>query len=691
MQTNLDAGNRRPYNGRHLAGAGGVASLILLALALLACGVGAPSLPYLSTRVLATVTPFPTWTATPTLAPVEAQASQRTSYILLAELDYERHHLAVSQMITCVNRTDEPLADLVFVVEPNRQPGAFHLQSLSWTDGQTIEGYRLEGSRLQIPLPDPLPPGASAGLYLFFELDLPARSGPLGYTARQTNLGDWYPHAPAYRAGQGWLVHEPAAAGEHLVYDVADYRVEIDLVGPITELAIAASASAESDGTRYRYQLDAARSFAWSASPEYQILQEQAGPATVVGYVFPEHASAGQAALRASADALELYAELFHPYAHTSLAVVEADFPDGMEYDGLYFLGQEYYAAYAGSPQGYLTIIAVHETSHQWWYGLVGNDQAAEPWLDEALAAYSELLFYERVYPDLTDWWWVFRVNRFNPAGRVDSTIYEHDGFRTYVNAVYLRGALFVDELRRLVGDQAFFALLRDYAGRNAHGQATAEDFFAALAEHSGVDPSALTAAYFAAPGSVLESSAPVDDCPQPVEDYTRVTVNGEPVNRRTALMLDAAVELYDGPGDLRRVVQASYTDVLAASFGTHAGGGAVDISIRNPANPSEFLFGEVEAMVQALRRAGFAAWYREAGELYEDSAPHIHAIAIGDKELSPAAREQLTGLHGYFRGMNGLPHDPPQPDGHGGPVLCSWMLEAGYTDLREENTRELP
>jgi len=182
---------------------------------------------------------------------------------------------------------------------------------------------------------------------------------------------------------------------------------------------------------------------------------------------------------------------------------------------------------------------------------------------------------------------------------------------------------------------------------------------------------------------TVQATATPVGVCRRPVEDYSRVTVNGEEVNRRTALMLDTAVELYGGPGDLRRVVQGSYTDALAASFGTHAGGGVVDISIRNPANPSEYLFGEVEAMVRGLRQAGFAAWYRAPSEVYDGSAPHIHAVAIGDQELSPAAQEQLTGPHGYFRGMNGLPHNPPHPDRHDGPIICPWMLEAGYADLR--------
>jgi hypothetical protein len=450
-----------------------------------------------------TITPSPSTEAvalapTSTALPVTAQLPQRTQYALAVHLDYERHHLAVSQTITYVNQSGEPLPDLLLVVEPNRQPGVFHLNNLNWAGGLAVEGYTLEGARLGVPLPQSLSPGANIGLSLSFELDLPARPAPLGYTLRQTNLGDWYPFAPPRSTDQGWLLHEPSVVGEHLVYDAADYRVDINLGHPATDLTIAASAPGQSDGNRHSYRLEAARGFAWSVGPEYQVFSQQVASATVVSYVFPEHLAAGQAALRATADALTLYAELFGPYPHTSLTLVEADLADGMEYDGLYFLGQEYYAAYAGGPQGYLTAIAVHETAHQWWYGLVGNDQALEPWLDESLCTYSELLFYAAFYPALTDWWWEFRVTRFNPAGWVNSAIYDHAGFRPYVDAVYLRGAQFMDELRNSMGQEAFLAFLHDYAARGAHDRVTAEDFFTLLAEHSSVDTNVLVQAYFA-------------------------------------------------------------------------------------------------------------------------------------------------------------------------------------------------
>lgn len=159
--------------------------------------------------------------------------------------------------------------------------------------------------------------------------------------------------------------------------------------------------------------------------------------------------------------------------------------------------------------------------------------------------------------------------------------------------------------------------------------------------------------------------------CAEPPDNYERVVHRGHDLNARTWAMLQTAQEIYGGPLDLMRLTQGSYRDGFALSFGTHAGGGAVDISLRHPANDA-FLLEEAEPMVQALRAAGFAAWYRRAGDLGPDSGHHLHAVAIGDRELSAAAQEQVAG---YFAGMDGL-IEPwgPNEDRHGGPLICPWM-----------------
>lgn len=170
--------------------------------------------------------------------------------------------------------------------------------------------------------------------------------------------------------------------------------------------------------------------------------------------------------------------------------------------------------------------------------------------------------------------------------------------------------------------------------------------------------------------------------CKEPSNNYERITINGHQLNMRTYEMLEYAASLYGGEIDITgsAITQGSYTSAVEASFGTHAGGGAVDLSVMAPGTYT-ILEDDIESLIRALRLAGFAAWYRDFDDLYPGSPVHIHAIAIGDLELSLAAREQLAGPHGYFWGYDGLPTngETPNRDPHGGPIVCSWMVERGY------------
>ncbi|MFC1961086.1 hypothetical protein ACFLYO_10290 [Chloroflexota bacterium] len=177
--------------------------------------------------------------------------------------------------------------------------------------------------------------------------------------------------------------------------------------------------------------------------------------------------------------------------------------------------------------------------------------------------------------------------------------------------------------------------------------------------------------------------------CQQPSDDYARVWVGNAQFNVRTLAMLDHAETLYHQQGgmvDFRpAVTQGGYNPGgVAASFGTHDGGGAVDISVRSRVDWS-VLTDEIAPMLAALRTAGFAAWLRDPDELYAGSPIHIHAIAVGDREATPIAQAQVDGPFGYLRGWNGLPPEngEPLPDLNGPPVICQWMRDLGYDDWR--------
>ncbi len=454
--------------------------------------------------------------------PSEGSQSANTQYTLTAVLNYAAHFLAVDEQITFTNHTTETLKDMLLIVEPQRYTGVFKLNGLTLGDGTSITPT-WDDSWLTFPLAQPLEPDQTLQISLSYELTLPfpqasaiVRPVPFGFTERQTNLVDWYPFIPPRNPGEGWMAHKPGYFGEHLAYEYADFQVNIMLSDvpassfaiptpagdePTAGYAIAASAPAEIDGDWHRYHLESARNFAWSVSHAYQVFSKVVGDVTVLGYSFPVHSKAGQTALDVTAQSFELYQGFFGHYSHKTLSVVEADFLDGMEYDGLYFLSNGFYNLYTGTPADYLTDIAAHETAHQWFFGIVGNDQGQEPWLDESLCTYSERLYYEKFSPEGLDWWWKYRINFYKPTGFIDGSIFSYNyapnAYETYRNAVYLNGAMFLEDLRKLIGDEAFLSFLKDYVAQNQGKIVNSETFFTILKNHTQKDISPLINRYF--------------------------------------------------------------------------------------------------------------------------------------------------------------------------------------------------
>jgi aminopeptidase N len=113
------------------------------------------------------------------------------------------------------------------------------------------------------------------------------------------------------------------------------------------------------------------------------------------------------------------------------------------------------------------------------------------------MSTYSERIFYEYNYPRYGDWWWQFRVDYFGAAGYVDAPIYNFTAQRPYVNAAYLNGAHFIEDVRVRMGDDDFFRFLKNYSAKYAHSRVTAADFFATLRENSSNDINDLISEYF--------------------------------------------------------------------------------------------------------------------------------------------------------------------------------------------------
>lgn len=467
---------------------------VVLSLALGSCGKSQQTMTSLPDADTPTISASNIPQATVTVTP--APTMENPEYVIKLALDYGQKQASVDETIKYQNQSGQELSNLVLAVEPNLWADCFTLKEIR-VNGQVSTAFVLDGQKLE--LTQVLAPLEIITISISFTLAIPQinvnnqaaiiRTQVFGYTSRQLNLVDWYPFVVPYVPGQGWLLNDPATYGEHLVYDSASFDVTVRFAGETAPVVAASGAETPiSDGKRFL--LDKGRSFALSFSPDYLVKSQDVDGVTVISYYYAGNALGGQAALDATVRALQIFSQDFGTYPHSTLSIVQEETDFSMEYDGLYFLERRLYFGYSGADTDFLPTIAAHETAHQWWFSLVGTDQANEPWLDEGLSTYSERLFNESFSPEKGEWWYLARITPDeNKNCPVDISIYGFYDYNCYyTESVYKRGAMFLQAVRDLIGDQAFLAFLKDFATQFAHRRASTQDFFTFLHQSSDAD-----------------------------------------------------------------------------------------------------------------------------------------------------------------------------------------------------------
>jgi hypothetical protein len=434
------------------------------------------------------------------IAPPEGGIPKHTMDIVLNTRD---RRMQVAHHILLHNSSQAPWTEIVLSVPSAFKAEVFNLNEVEVTQ----QGARRrviptwERTMLRVPLPAPLISGDPAAIRMTYTLVIPPLApstgfpeGNLGASDEVIQVGDWHPTVVPYRLDGGWQTWTYHPVGDPTVYPIADYDVRI-FTDP--NLVIAAPGTGSEQGATRRYQLERARAFAFLTSPNYQRIEAAHGGISVTSYVLPEHAAAGRAAIAIVGRALPIYRRAYGPYPLDALVIAENGYHGSMEYSGLLSISREAYERFQSGPQSSLVRLVTHELAHQWWYHAVGNNQVEEPWLDEAFATYSELLYYDEVAPDLVGWWWQGRIHSGNRGESLDATIYDFEDTQTYVRRIYTQGAGFLDDLRWLVGDAAFFEFVRAYQRYGEGRLMTTEDFFALLRTHTDADLSLLTDRYF--------------------------------------------------------------------------------------------------------------------------------------------------------------------------------------------------
>ncbi len=469
------------------------------------------------TAILLAATALGTACALTACSPREEK--RNTVYNIDASLS-EDYTLTCSVTCDYVNNTDVPLSELWFHLYPNAYRNGAAYSPVS--ESKSAEAYpagksysvldisevSVNGSPvdvvitgtdeniLSVALGTALDPTESTKVDIEYTVKLPNIKHRFGYNGKVVNLANFYPIACMYRDGA--FVADPYySTGDPFFSDIANYNVKFTVPSKYDGAFTGTLTSKADEGgtTTYNVKADNVRDFA-AVFGEFDKMSGVAG-STIVNYYYTTDAEP-EKSLNTAIDAIKTFGDMFGAYAYPEYTVVQTSFVHGgMEYPGLSMISD----AYKGD--SYNDII-VHETAHQWWYAAVGNDEVRNAWLDEGLAEYSTMLFYQantegyaytfdsKRADALTAYMLYCETYKRNGLDDTSMTraINEYANETEYSYMTYVKGALMLDDVRNTVGDAAFMQALKNYYADNKFGIAEPQNLIGAMenASHRKLD-----------------------------------------------------------------------------------------------------------------------------------------------------------------------------------------------------------
>ncbi len=446
-------------------------------------------------------------------------AKDLTNYTLEVNFDNDNKMVEAKQNVSYINNTESVLKEIKFhlypkffeqgateKIVPQTKVNECYKHGMSYCEFNILKlqvagtdiGVVFEGENdgvLVANLPNSLMPNKRVQLYMEYTIKLPNCEHRFGYGDDTTNLANFYPIACVFENGE-FSTKPYNANGDPFYSDMANYEVNLTLnsnlivagTGKQTEI------SQRKGKTVTKFSAKVVRDFACVISENFALKTAKAGDVEVKYYYYDDGNS--DRALQAGVDAINTFSSKFGAYPYSTFSIVKCDFlHGGMEFPNLVMISDD-----INSVDDYINVI-IHETAHQWWYGVVGNDEFTLPWLDEALTEYSTVLFYDynKGYNLTHDQ--IIKADKENFSlfvsvyedvlGKVDTSMRAVDEYATepeYTYCTYVKGSLMFESLYQLVGEKKFFKALVQYFENNKFKNAKTEDLVAAFSNITGSD-----------------------------------------------------------------------------------------------------------------------------------------------------------------------------------------------------------
>ncbi|MGE5352244.1 MAG: M1 family metallopeptidase, partial [Acidobacteriota bacterium] len=479
------------------------------------------------------------------------------NYKIRTELTPETKALDVYEELTWINKTADPTSEIYLHLYPN----AFRNSGTEYFKGRESEfssdcrsGIFLKDASMnerpaqlqyvhtesdnpfdstvaKVVLDKSVNPGDSVKLKFTYRVPVPKSIQRFGYAAGRDFyfISQWFIKAGVFMDGK-WICSEYHPF-TNFFSDFGSYEVTITVPEKFTVAASGVEAERKNTAggkVTYSFRQLGIHDFAWMASENIisknsAYIRGDNSRITIKTFVQPENEKYTDRYIQAVKNSLTFFEKFIGQYPYQTITVV--DLPKtsrsrGMEYPALITVRSDLFSPIETLSPEYVTI---HEFAHQYFYGMVANNEVSEAWLDEGLSSYMTNKIIERYYRQalisfkLFGYYPVFGLEFLSyselplvytlgnypvPEGMqalagyygspstsaIADTSYKLPDIQSYVVSGYYKPELMLISLERYLGRDKVLSILKDFFNTYRFTHPTGKDFISTVMKRSPED-----------------------------------------------------------------------------------------------------------------------------------------------------------------------------------------------------------
>ncbi len=468
-----------------------------------------------------------------TLRAQDYRWQQRAEYTMDVKLDVKTHKVTGTQKLVYYNNSNDTLNKVYYHLHFNAfQPGSMmdvrsrniqdpdrrvgdRISKLSESeigyqkvislkqDGKNVNTH-VDGTILEVTLSKPVLPNSKTTFEMKFEAQVPIQIRRSGRDSREGiaySMTQWYPKLAEYDF-QGWHINQYVAREFHGIWGDFDVKITIDPTFVIAGTGILQNPDKighgyEKSGTTisrpkgdltWHFTAKNVIDFAWAADPDYKhnIIQVPDGPLVHIFFQpTPETTENWEKLSEYAVKHFQFMNTHYGKYPYESYSIIQGG-DGGMEYPMCTLIT-------GGRSLASLVGVMAHEVSHSWYQAVLASNESLYAWFDEGFTDYSSSESMAAMFNNslaeshkggYASYFALVKSGLQEPM----STLSDHfTTNRAYSTSAYSMGAVYLHQLRYIIGEDNFYKGMRNYYNAWKFKHPEPNDFIRVMEKTSGL------------------------------------------------------------------------------------------------------------------------------------------------------------------------------------------------------------